>query len=370
MFVPAKLVVTTPLRSGNLLLSRSGTIGRSLLYDEGVHGPCSFAGYLVRFRPLAWTVPKFLFYFTKSLSFFDQIGEASVQTTIENFNAQRYASLVVPVPSAVEQRAIADFLDRKTAAIDALIEKKEQSVRLLVEKRHAVLTRAVTRGIQDQALTRPTNSPWFPAIPAHWQLVRLKYCSPHVTVGIVVTPARYYVDSGVPVLRSFNILPGEISDSDLAFISPASNILHTKSILTKDDLVAVRTGKPGTTAVVDDRFHGANCVDLIIVRRSSRLSSQFLCTFMNSGPARQQFGEGAEGALQQHFNVETAGNLVVPVPPLAEQNQIMAWLNKELARANRAVDLELRQTTLLREYRQALITAAVTGQLDVSKEEA
>jgi type I restriction enzyme S subunit len=314
---------------------------------------------------------RFLFYLTethpfRSIGASEMYGAGGQKRVPEWF----FRDFVAPVPPLAVQRAIADFLDRKTAAIDALIEKKERLLRLLAEKRHAVLTRTVTGGLDATAPTKASGVPWFASIPAHWGLKKLKYASPQVTVGIVVTPAKYYVDEGVPALRSFNIRPGRITDSDLAYISPDANELHAKSKLAEGDLVAVRTGQPGTTAVVDQRFDGANCVDLIIIRRSGKLTSRFACYFMNSGPAHQQYGEGAEGALQQHFNVETAKSLVLPLPPVAEQDAIVTWLDRELARIDAGVTAVERQVAALREYRQALITAAVTGQLDVSKEAA
>jgi type I restriction enzyme, S subunit len=206
---------------------------------------------------------------------------------------------------------------------------------------------------------------WLGRIPGHWRVERQKFLSPKITVGIVVTPAAYYVDQGVPALRGFNIKERRIDLSDLAYISEGANELHAKSKIYTGDLVAVRTGQPGTTAVVPDDLDGANCVDLIIIRRSQNMDPGFLAYFANSDPAKHQYGSGSEGALQQHFNIDTAKNLLIPVPPLEEQRRIVEQLTGEETRINTAINKINEAVERFNEYRSALVTNAVTGIVDV-----
>ena len=133
-------------------------------------------------------------------------------------------------------------------------------------------------------------------------------------------------------------------------------------------ILCVRSGRPGATAVVDERFDGANCIDLIIIRQSRQIVSRFLAYMANSAMARVQFEHGSDGALQQHFNVETAKSLAIPVPPYAEQQEIVEYLNQQIAKLNGLADKVRRHVELLGEYRTALISAAVTGQIDVRGE--
>lgn len=275
----------------------------------------------------------------------------------------------VPLPPIDEQRAIADFLDRKTAAIDALIAKKERLIELLEEKRQALITQAVTKGLDPNVPMKDSGIDWLGPIPAHWQLKRLKYVSSGVSVGIVITPAKYYDDAGtVPAIRGLNVRPRRLVSDELVYISDESNELLGKSRLRAGDLVAVRTGQPGTTAVIPPELDGSNCVDLIIIRQGPRMSSGFVCEFMNSGLAHRQYTEGSEGAIQQHFNIETAKNLLLPVPPLVEQEQLFGWLTKMHLHFDSLVSANIQHVERLREYRQALITAAVTGKIDVTRE--
>ena len=275
---------------------------------------------------------------------------------------------ILPVPPLPTQRAIADFLDRKTRAIDELIRKKERLIELLQEKRQALITQTVTKGLDPDVPMKESGVRWLGEIPAHWEVKRLKHLSPHVTVGIVVTPSKYYADTGVPALRSLNVTAGSLSDQDLVYLSPEGHRLHVKSALRVGDLVAVRTGKPGATAVVDARFAESNCVDLIIIRQSRRFDSDYLCYLMNSAFAHAQYESGSEGALQLHFNIETAENLLLPTPPVAEQRALRDALRGASHQLDTARARLTRQIECLHEYRQAKISAAVTGQLDVHEE--
>lgn len=268
-------------------------------------------------------------------------------------------------PPHPEQRQIVLFLDHETAKLDTLIAKQDRLIELLQEKKQAVISHAATKGLDPKAPMKESGVEWLGTVPAHWDVRRLKWISPHITVGIVVEPSKYYVDDGVPALRSLNVRPGALVGEDLVYISAGANELLAKSRLRSGDLVAVRSGQPGTTAVVPDEFDGCNCIDLIIVRRSEAASSDFLCWYLNSDTALRQFAEGSGGAIQQHFNIGTATNLIVPVPPLPEQKAIDTQLKLQTARIE-ALILKARQSIdLMREHRSALISAAVTGKIDV-----
>ncbi len=131
------------LQEGDLLLSRSGTLGRCLRYQH-VMGKATFAGYLIRFRPNNGSDPRFIEYCTQS-KFFQQAIEAEApSSTISNFNAERYANLPLPWWTLDRQRAIADFLDIETGHIDALVSKAHRMIGLLTERRQALVTAAVT----------------------------------------------------------------------------------------------------------------------------------------------------------------------------------------------------------------------------------
>jgi type I restriction enzyme S subunit len=209
VYVPAALARTATLEGGDLLVSRSGTIGRSLLYDADQHGPCSYAGYLVRFRPRENMDPRFIFYWTKSAGFVAQIAQDSIQTTIENFNGKKYAAMRLPAPSRDAQQRAADFLDRKTAAIDALIAKKERLIELLEEKRQALITQAVTKGLDPSVPMKDSGTEWLGPIPAHWRVARAKHAMARIVDCPHSTP--HYVEEGeYPAIRTADMERGRL----------------------------------------------------------------------------------------------------------------------------------------------------------------
>ncbi len=194
------------LKDGDLLLSRSGTLGRSFVYDGERHGPCAYAGYLVRFVPNESLAPQFAFYFTKSGSFEQWLSSATISSTIGNVNGQKYANLALPLPDVQEQRAIAAFLDHKTAEIDTLIARKEQLIALLQEKRAALITAAVTRGLDPDVEMKDSGVEWLGEIPAHWEVVRLRYVTKKFVDYRGKTPEK--AESGIPLVTARNIGEG------------------------------------------------------------------------------------------------------------------------------------------------------------------
>lgn len=279
-------------------------------------------------------------------------------------NYSEMRNIVLAVPPLAEQTAIADFLDRETGKIDALVEAQRRLIELLKEKRQAVISHAVTKGLDPAAPMKDSGVEWLGEVPVHWCLSRLKHLTPAITVGIVVEPSKYYVEDGVPALRSMNVRAGRLKMDNLVFLSEEANELHSKSKLRAGDLVAVRTGQPGTTAIIPPELEGANCIDLIVIRRPFG-SERFLCWYLASDPAVRQFSEGSGGAIQQHFNIGTAVNLLVPHGPLAEQEAISDFLDEQTKRLDALVEQAQMAMTLLMERRAALISAAVTGKIDV-----
>ncbi|MBP2319527.1 restriction endonuclease subunit S [Nesterenkonia lacusekhoensis] len=146
-----------------------------------------------------------------------------------------------------------------------------------------------------------------------------------VTVGYVGSMASEYVDDGVPFLRSLNVRPHRVSVDDIRYISPGFHQRIAKSALAPGDVVTVRTGKPGATAVVPEWLPVANCSDLVVTRPGPSLDSRWLSYYIN-GAANAYVSSRLVGAVQQHFNVGAAKELMLNLPPLEEQREIAATL--------------------------------------------
>jgi type I restriction enzyme S subunit len=158
-----------------------------------------------------------------------------------------------------------------------------------------------------------------------WPETALGDVADEVTVGFVGPMTAEYANDGIPFLRSQNIDPFRINTADLKYINKTFHIRICKSQLRPGDVVIVRTGKPGTAAVVPDWLPDANCADLVIVRPGKRLNPKFLAYFINS-VAQDHIYAQLVGAVQQHFNIGSAKEMAVPVPSLAEQDEVVRVL--------------------------------------------
>lgn len=363
MWIKPNEITKFKLKKGDILVSEGGDAGRTAVFD--CDEEYYFQNAINRVRPLEddRILPEFIYYWFTFLKLAGYVEMICNVATIPHFTAEKVKAAPLALPPPDAQQRIARFLDEKTAQIDGLIEKKRALLDRLAEKRQALITRAVTKGLNPTAPLKPSGIDWLGDIPAHWEVKRLKYISPKVTVGIVVTPAAFYADEGVLAIRGLNVKPMNFDLSETRNISEDGHNLHRKSELYENDLVAVRTGAPGTTAVISKELAGSNCVDLVIIRKPLNSCSSFLGWFLNSDAARTQYALGSEGALQLHFNVETSKEVTVSLPPLEEQVLISEYiregLNHEDARAKKVQE----SVELLEEYKGALITSAVTGRI-------
>jgi type I restriction enzyme S subunit len=158
-----------------------------------------------------------------------------------------------------------------------------------------------------------------------WPLKELVLIADEVTVGYVGPMATEYVESGIPFLRSLNIDQFNINSNDLKYVTPEFHQRIKKSSLHPGDVAIVRTGKPGTCAVIPDWLKEANCSDLVIVRCGNEIRPHFLCYWVNS-EATHHIESHTVGAVQQHFNVGAAKTMKVAVPSLRKQDQILELL--------------------------------------------
>jgi len=156
---------------------------------------------------------------------------------------------------------------------------------------------------------------------SEWRTVPLSEVASEVTVGFVGTMANEYIESGIPFLRSLNVDRFKIDTCDIRYISQDFHSRISKSRLRPGDVVIVRTGKPGTCAVIPEELPDSNCSDLVIVRCGGEILNRFLCYYVNSA-ATNHIAAHLVGAVQQHFNVASAKTMEIPLPPLGEQKAI------------------------------------------------
>jgi type I restriction enzyme S subunit len=283
----------------------------------------------------------------------------------QNLDFSDFRRMPVAVPPIAEQAFIARFLAWATNCLDRAIGAKRRIIALLQEQKQAIIHRAVTRGLDPSVALKDSGIPWLGEIPVDWEVRKLKFLSPQVTVGIVIQPARLYASNGVPALRSLNISSGTISTNQLVHISEEGHLANSKSQLREGDVVVVRTGRTGIAVIIPPELDGSNCIDLLVVRKSKELLSEYLLMYLSSCAAKEDIATHSVGAIQSHYNTSTLANLRIPLPPTNEQRLLLLECDSKIAPIHTAISRLEREITLLREYRTRLIADVVTGKLDV-----
>jgi type I restriction enzyme S subunit len=328
--------------------------------DIGIPSYVSFSdkrvlcGYhLAQLRPVPSLLNgRFLFWWMASDTMREELSARANGITRFGLKLESIAAAPIRVPEMTEQRAIADFLDRETARIDALISARRWMLDLLEERR--VRRAAIVLGDGTEG------------VPGGWRVLPIRRLCPNVTVGVVVDPSSYFQPSGIPFIHGSDVRDGWIDESNFKFLSPQDNATLWKSRLSAGDVIAMRVGEPGRSAVVPAHLEGANCASVLIFRKSPQLASEILSAFLNSPLGKAQIASFQYGAAQGVMNVEHALQLRVPVPPAKDQPKIVALLHGNESQSRRSRGMLTRQVELLAERRQSLITAAVTGQLAIS----
>lgn len=349
--------LSVKLEPNKLFLSIAGTVGKPCItaIKSCIHDGFVYFPYL--------TIPnKFLFYVFAGEQAYKGLGKMGTQL---NLNTDTVGGIKVALPSNNYFIAnIVNFLDYETAKIDNLIEKQQQLIELLKEKRQAVISHAVTKGLNPDVPMKDSGVEWLGKMPEHWILKRLKHISPKVGVGLVINPSTYIKDEGVYFIFGGDVKEFGFDLTKTRRISRQDSNKLLPSRLNSRDLVSVRVGYPGITSVVTDDLEGSNCASIIIIRRGS-YNSDWLCAAMNVWVGRQQVDLASYGAAQKQFNVSDAIEFVFPVPPINEQNDIADFVQKTLNKFDDLTQKAFKQIELLQERRTALISAAVTGKIDV-----
>jgi type I restriction enzyme S subunit len=299
-------------------------------------------------------------------------GSLSTGSTRARMNLTATASRKIALPPCDEQHTVAAFLDRETAKIDALVAKKERLIELLQEKRTALITRAVTKGLDPNVPMKDSGVEWLGVIPAHWQVRRIAMAAVKITNGFVGPTRDILVNDGVRYLQSLHIKDGAIDfERRPYFVESEWSRQHAKSLLSEGDVLVVQTGDIGQAAAVPREFAGCNCHALIIIRLESTLGvGEWLARALLSDYGQNALTWSKTGALHPHLECGHAREIRVAFPPMDEQRIILEQLAGELNQIDAMIAKVRDAITRLSEFRMAIISAAVTGKIDVREEAA
>lgn len=314
--------------------------------------------------------PAFVHHLFRSYPFqeeFYRFGKGIV-ADLWSTNFSEMKGITIPLPSAEEQAAIAQFLDRETARIDTLIARQQRLIELLQEKRQALITRAVTKGLDPDVSVMDSGVEWLGGIPAHWSVMRLATTCKLIQTGPFGSQlsADEYEIFGVPVVNPANIQDGSIVADEAVAVSYAKAESLNRHRLEVGDLVVGRRGEMGRVAVVDTGnvgwLCGTGCLRLV---PSDHVMARWLALQIASDRVRAVLSRNSVGSTLENLNATILGRVSMVVPPLIEQAQVIAQLDLEVARLDCLIEKAGRSATLMKEHRSALIAAAVTGKIDV-----
>jgi len=340
----------------SVLLGRKGTV------DKPLHVTGKFwtvdTMYWSKILPGTWG--RFAFYVTLTIPF----DYYSTSTALPSMTKSVLGAHLVACPPIDEQTAIAAFLDRETAKIDELIAEQQKLITLLAEKRQATISHAVTKGLNPAAVMKDSGIAWLGDVPAHWSTGALTRIAERVVVGIAEAATHAYREDGVPILRSTNVRAGRLV-GDILRIAPEFAKERGSKLISAGDLLTVRTGNAGVTAVIPQELDQCQCFTMLITTLQPGQVSDYFCYWMNSEAATRYFQLEGWGTAQVNISVPILKALPVVIPPFDEQKDIVAFLQAETSKLDELGSAAERAVALLKERRSALITAAVTGQIDV-----
>jgi type I restriction enzyme S subunit len=309
---------------------------------------------------------KYLYYVL--LTSVDRLNILGKGTTFLELSADELGAYRICVPSTSEQQKIANFLDHETAKIDTLIEKQQQLIKLLQEKRQAVISHAVTKGLNPNAPMRDSGVEGLGEVPEHWVVTRAKFLFDFVTSGSRGW-AEYYSDEGALFFRIANLTRDTIEPKleSIQKVEPPMGSEGERSRIELNDLLISITADLGSVCVADENIEGGYVSQHVSLCRPNNnvRSSRWLAYFILSNLAKEQLIGSGYGGTKVQLSLEDIRELLILQPIGDEQVKIERFIDAELEKFYRLMFLAETQIELLTERRTALISAAVTGKIDV-----
>ena len=312
----------------------------------------------------------FLYYQLRSSFFKSQLEKFATGSTALGIKAERFCYLKLLYPPLLEQQKIADFLDRETAKIDSLIQKRNDLIKLLQEKRSAVISHAVTRGIDPTVRLKPSNIDWLGEIPEHWEAIPLKYL---LYEKLKYGANELAIDEDETQPRFVRIT--DISDDGTLRPDTFKSIdiqIAKEYLLAENDLLFARSGATVGKTFLYQKSWGVTAFAGYLIRARFSLhkaNSKFIFFCTRSSFYWQWIKAATIQATIQNVSAEKYASFCFPLPPLLEQQKIVDFLARETAKIDSLIEKEKQIIEKMKEYRTALISAAVTGKIDVRGEE-
>lgn len=349
-------------QKGNILLGKAASVGKVAFvesdYDFNVWSP------LAVISPKDIRLGKFIFYCLQSYELQLQCDVFSNSNTQKNLGMTTIDNLTFPYPSIYEAEKISQFLDHETAQIDSLIAKQEKLIELLKEKRQAVISHAVTKGLNPDVAMKDSGVEWLGQVPEHWAVAKLAYRY-EVLLGKMLDESKITGNYLGKYLRNTDVQWGRVNSENLPEMDFRPHEIERYSVQ-QGDLLVCEGGEIGRCAIWESED---TCFYQKALHRlraySSQDSHKFMFYVLFDSVHRERFISGAGKATIAHLPAETFKQYRFAFPPKNEQVQIVEYLDTMSKAFDEIETKALAQIKLLQERRTALISSAVTGKIDV-----
>lgn len=352
------------LHDGDLLFARSGaTVGKTFCYSRNIGEAC-FAGYLIRLSVNTEICNlKYVSYFTQSKDYVDWIQENTIQATIQNVSADKYANLVIPYPSLKIQATIVSYLDHKTDQINRLIADKEKLIELLKESQQSFISEAVTKGLDKTVPTKGSGIEWIGNIPAHWEITRIKNL-------FRVVDNRNLHDENATLLSLFTAIGVKPRSEMEEKGNKAVTVLNYKHVKKNDLIVNKLLAWMGAIAYSD--YDGVTSPDYDIYRAlpHANVVQDYYHHYFRDTAFKSDCFKYGHGIMMMRWRTYSDEFLTIPIlnPPKDEQTAIANYVHSLYYKVENIISDTQIQIAKLKEYRQSLISEAVTGKIKVTEE--
>ena len=362
-------LVRFSLVPGDLLVCEGGEVGRAAIW-KGEIEPCFYQKALHRLRCIQSRkdTAQFLYYVMFAAAKLGVFSGSEGKATIVHLPAEALRRYHFAFPSLPEQTTIATFLDRETEKIDALVEQQQRLIALLKEKRQAVISHAVTKGLDPNAPMKDSGVEWLGEVPAHWEVLPLKRDLEFLTSGSRGW-AEHYSDDGALFIRIGNLTRDGLSldFSDIQRVTVPEGAEGERTRVRPGDLLFSITAYLGSVAVVSDDIEAAYVSQHVALARlrHQHFLPQWVGFVTLSWMGRTYLETQGYGGTKIQLSLDDISCMPITAPPLVEQGKILACLENEITKLSVLSREAEAAIALLQERRSALVSAAVTGKIDV-----
>ncbi len=358
------------LKKGDVLLTKDSETWDDIAVPACVANDLDnvICGYhLAHIRPYQdRAIGEYIFRSISSTRLKEQFWVAANGVTRFGISKSSISDALLLEPPVSEQQKIAQFLDQETSKIDNLITKKERLIKLLKEKRTALISHAVTKGLNPDVPMKDSGVEWLGEIPEHWEMVKFShFIDFQEGPGIM---ADDFKDEGVPLLRITNLKPGYVDIEGCNYLAIDKVEQKWKHFrLLANDLLISCSASTGLVSIVDQKSANSIAYTGIIRLRPARnnIARDFIRVLVGSDFYFTQINQLKTGTTIQHYGPVHLKQIKIPIPPIPEQQKIAQFLDRETSKIDNLITKTRTSIDHLKEYRTALISAAVTGKIDV-----